>query len=132
MITKQEMLPILVKACPSFAQKWDDHKLEYYDEEDFLPYIALGALGRHLVELYEQNATDEFAKIFAEVERLLTNGEDYVKEAAKIGFLESLQNNAEHAGLDPQVLVKYLGPASANGWTELQKFWAGEAKFIGN
>jgi hypothetical protein len=35
MIAKETMLPMLVDACPSFADKWQEHKQEYNDEEDF-------------------------------------------------------------------------------------------------
>lgn len=55
MIQRHEMLPMLVEACPSFAGNWEEHKLQFHDEEDFLPYVALGAFANHLVVLYQEN-----------------------------------------------------------------------------
>ena len=128
MITKEEMLPMLVEACPSFANKWEEHKREYHDEENFLPYIALGELARHLIELEKQNQTIEFENVFETVETLHLDGEHYVKEAATIGLLESMQNNLRDAA---EKFVKYLKPESLKWWNELNKFWNDEIRFVG-
>ena len=128
MIEKEQMLPMLVEACPSFSDKWLKHKQEYENEEAFLPYVALGEFSRHLIELHQQNLTGEFEKVFPVVEKLHIEGDDFVREAATIGFLESLQNNA--AG-DAEKFVQYLMPVSLKWWNELNKFWDGESKYVG-
>lgn len=125
------MLPLLVKACPSFTCKWDEHKLFYQDEEHFLPYVALGEFADHLVELYKSKETSEFENVFFYIEKFHMEGEGYVKEAASIGFLEGLQNVAGNRGVNPEVFAKYLGPVSSKWWNELNKFWAGEVEFVG-
>lgn len=107
------MLPMLVKACPTFADKWEIHKQEYHDEENFLPYIALMEFNSHLIELYKTGITEEFPEIFTIVERLHTDGEHYVREAATIGLLEGIQNQLGNAGRDPEVFREYLLPVTA-------------------
>lgn len=119
---------MLVEVCPTFADRWEEHKNEYTDEENYLPYIALGELARHLIELERRNEIDEFENIFRLIERFHLEGEHYVKEAATIGLLESLQNNL---GNDAEKFVKYLKPETAKWWNELNKFWNGEIKFVG-
>src|SRR5688500_17779198 len=109
------MLPRLVAACPSFAQKWEEHKREYFDQEDYLPYLALGELADHLVGLYVSGLTEELPAVFAENERLHTEGEPYVKEAATIGCLEGLMGNR---GIEADVLLRFLGPESAKWWDQ--------------
>lgn len=128
MITKEEMLPMLVEACPSFANKWQEHKQEYDGEEDFLPYVALGEFARHLIALKNLNQTDEFEKVFMTVERLHLQGNEYVREAATIGFLEGLQNNADESA---EEFVQYLKPVSLKWWNELNRFWSGENQYVG-
>jgi hypothetical protein len=131
MITRQQMLPILVDACPSFAQKWEDHKVDYYDEVDFLPYIALGEFAAHMIDLQVDSYTTEFENIFEVIERLYTEGEHYVKEAATVGLLEGIQNIAANRGLDPDIFFKYLKPVSAKWWKSLNKFWHREIEYAG-
>jgi len=128
MIAKEKMLPMIVEACLSFAEKWRNHKQDYHDEKDFLPYIALGEFARHLIELKSQNQTNEFGKVFETIERLLIEGDDYVKEAITIGFLEGLQNNAKE---DAEKFVQYLKPVSLKWWNEVNKFWNAEIKYVG-
>lgn len=122
------MLPMLVKVCPSFADKWRKHKQEYADEKNYLPYIALGEFARHLIELEKQHQTSEFEKVFETVEKFHLDGEHYVKEAAVIGLLESLQNNL---GNEAEIFIKYLRTETLKWWNELNKFWNGEIKFVG-
>ena len=128
MLTKEQMLPLLAEASPSFADKWEEHKREYEDEEDFLPYTALGKLAHHLINLEKQNETSEFKDIFEVVEQLHLDGEHYVREAATIGLLESLQNIL---GEDSAKFEKYLKPTSLKWWDELNKFWDGQIQFVG-
>lgn len=128
MILKEQMLPMLAKACSSFVEKWEDHKREYADEENYLPYIALGEFARHLIKLEKQNQIDEFDNVFELVERFHLEGEHYVKEAATIGLLEGLQNNL---GEDAENFIKYLKPETLKWWNELNKFWNGEIQFVG-
>ncbi len=127
MIKQNEMLPMLVEACPSFADKLREHR-ETFEE---INYAELGAFAHHLVDLYEQNQTDEFIKVFDVIERFHIEGDDYVKEAATIGLLEGLQNVAGNTDLKPEVFEKYLKPVSTKWWNELNKFWNGKIQFVG-
>ena len=128
MILKEQMLPMLVETCPSFAEKWVEHKKEYADEENYLPYIALGEFARHLIELEKQNEKSEFENVLELVEKFHIEGEHYVKEAVVIGLLESLQNNL---GSDSDKFMKYLKPETLKCWNELNKFWNGKIRYVG-
>ncbi len=125
------MLQMLVKACPSFAEKWEEHNIEYADEEDFLPYVALGELADHLIHLHDKGNVDEVESVFAVVERLHIDGEHYVQEAATIGLLESIQNVIGNRNRDPEIFRNYLLPVSAKWWDQLNLFWNGEIKYVG-
>ncbi len=116
---------LVLKACPSFQKTWDEH-LKLYEEN--LLYLAMGDLTRHIIDLYNENKTEEVLTVFDVVEKFHTDGNDYVKELATIGFLESLQNNADK---NAKQFVQYLKPVSLKWWNELNKFWKGEVKFVG-
>jgi hypothetical protein len=128
MIRKGEMIPMLVEACPSFLEKWQAHRQEYEDEIDYLPYIALGEFARHLIQLDSTNQVTEFEDVFDLVERLYLEGEDCVREAATIGLLEGLQNSL---GADAEKFHKYLKPETLKWWNQLNRFWNGEIRFVG-
>jgi len=119
-------MAMLLAACPSFRQAWEEHvKAAEYDEE--LLYVHLGEFSRHLVALWTAGDTSEFGAVFGAVEDLHLRGDPHVREAATIGLLESLQSNAEHQEVDPAVFVPFLGPESARWWDKLNRFWDGDS-----
>ncbi len=131
MIEEEQMLPMFVEVCPTFAEKWNEHKEEYKDEENYLPYIALADFARHLFELERQNKTENFERIFELIERFHFEGNDYVQNAVAIGLLENLQNFSKENDFQNQVFLRYLEPESLKWWNELQKFWTGKSQYIG-
>ncbi len=82
-------MPMLVKACPSFSNRWAEHRAFYAGKE--LLYVALGEFAHHLVELQKANRTEEFGKVFDLIERMHLDGDPYVKDAATIAMLEGIQ-----------------------------------------
>jgi hypothetical protein len=124
MITKEQVMPLLLNACPSFSARWEEHRAFYEDEQ--LLYIDLGEFAHHLIELQKTNRIEEFEAVFDVIERMHLEGDDYVNEAATIGMLESIQNVAGNSGIDPEQFAKYLKAESARRWRQLNNFW--EAK----
>jgi hypothetical protein len=124
-ITKEQVMALLLEACPSFAEKWKEHRA-FYDDEDLL-YVVLGEFARHLVELQHAKQTDEFPAVFNVVERLHVSGDAYVKEAATIGLLEAIQNIA---GDKAEEFTQYLKPESAKWWQKLDAFWEGDTEAL--
>ncbi len=129
MITKEQVMPLLLEACPSFTEKWEEHRA-FYDDEDLL-YVDLGEFAHHLVELHKTNQTREFPAVFEVIERLHLEGDDFVKEAATIGMLEGIQNVAGNSGLNPEEFSQYLKAESAKWWRQLNDFWDGKIPNVG-
>jgi hypothetical protein len=129
MIIKEQVMPHLLRACPSFAEPWKEHRA-YYGDDDLL-YIALGKFARHIIDLYKKNQTEEFAVVFDTIELLHLEGDQYVREAATIGLLEGIQNNAGHNGVDPEVFDEYLGTETEKWWRQLNDFWDGKIPYVG-
>lgn len=128
MITKEKLIPMLVEAIPSFRSIREDH-LKEYDEE--IPYVLLGDLARHLLELHHRNETVCFSKVAQVIELLYKEGNPYVREAVTVGLLEGIQNVWGNNGVNPELFLPYLLPESAKWWNSLNKFWNGKSKFVG-
>jgi len=124
MIAKDQMMPVLLDACPSFAPAWGAWLDEWKESADDLPlYLALAEFARHLIGLLERGETAGFPAVFQAVERLQLEGEHYVREAAIVGLLEDLQNLNLHTATAPDQFRPFLGPESAAAWDELYEFW---------
>ena len=121
-------MPLLPESCPSFSDKWEEHRAFYKDEE--LLYVDLGEFVHHLVELQRTHRIEEFAAVFDVIERLHLEGDPYVKEAATIGTLEGIQNVAGNTGVDPDEFVQYLQPESAKWWRQLNDFWNARIPYV--
>ena len=129
-IVKYEVMPLLLKACPSFLEPWKGYLADPSYEAGLL-YVDLGKFAHHLVELMRTRATAELPAVFDVIERIHTDGDSYVKEAATIGLLEGIQNVAGNTGINPEIFARHLEPESAKWWTELNRFWDGKAPYVG-
>jgi hypothetical protein len=125
MVTKDDMMGVLIDACPSFAPQWQALQGEWRAEGNDLPlYLALADFARHLIGMIERGESDGLPAVFAAVEQLHVEGERYVREAATVGLLEDLQNlNLHPNGTVPEQFRPYLGPVSARWWDKLHRFW---------
>jgi hypothetical protein len=128
MIARQQMIPLLLEACPSFQASLDEHR-QYYEEE--ILYVALGDFARHLLDLHRQQHKQSFPAIARVIERFHLEGEHFVREAATIGLLEGIQNVWGNNDVDPELFVPYLLPESVKWWRSLNDFWNGKSKFVG-
>ncbi len=121
-------MPLFLAACPSFADKLEEHR-DFYGEEHLL-YVELGEFANHLVELKKSGRTGEFPAVFGVIERLHLEGDDYVRQAATVGMLEGIQNVAGNSGVDPEDFAPYLLPESAKWWRKLNRFWGGDVNAL--
>ncbi len=124
-IGRDDVMPLLVKACPSFAPRWleietDPGHLEA--DGNRLCYIDAGEFARHLIRLHQEETLDEIALAFDIIERLHVEGDEYVRQLATIGYLESLQNQVGWGTeADPPDFTPYLGPVSLYHWRRLDE-----------
>ena len=93
MIHADDIIGILVEANPDFHQTSEDF-LSAWENEGHLPYyLLLGDTGFDVAEFIKDGDFHALAKTFEMIENLHVNGDHYVKEAASLGLLESIQNN---------------------------------------
>jgi hypothetical protein len=128
MITQEQMLPLLLEACPSFRLVWES---DLDDDDKKLIYVCLGRFAGHLLELHRENRRDEFGAVAAIIEKFHVDGDQYVREAATIGLLVSIQNVWGNSGSAPEAFRELLLPESAKWWDQLNLFWSGEIPYVG-
>jgi hypothetical protein len=119
----------MLDACPSYATKWMEIEAKRVAlGEERLHYIDAGHLIRHMVELRQQNRTEEFDGIFRAVERMVAEGDEYVSNLGVVGYLEGMQmRTVTDAGIDPDAEFRpRLGPRSVRWWDWLNRSWAGD------
>jgi hypothetical protein len=83
MMTKEEMLPLLLKACPSFEDTFESLR-EIRGKIDI--ELSLDDFGDHVFALYSQNETNESTTISNAIEKLKSEGDDEVKKLLDICF----------------------------------------------
>lgn len=112
--------------CPSFIDP-DDALLAEWDEEPIPPYVRVGALARHLVDLAATGDASSVGPALGLVERAIEEGDAYVQELAVVGLLEDVQNLALQTSGAVRLIDLWtlLGPRSAKAWDELMSFWHG-------
>ena len=125
MITQDQIIPIVLKACPSFKGVY-----EISDNQD-LVYAVMGELAYHLLSLYKENQTEEFNELSKVIEDIHIDGDGYVKELATIDFLESIQNIWINNEVDSEIFSKYFRPESKKWWDQLNDFLEGKISSVG-
>ncbi len=123
------MFEPLLAACPSFEPAWRAFVEEAgrYPNEQPLYHVAAEEFARHLVVRLHEGSNDELAVTFQVVERLISEGESYVREAMVTGLLEGIQNIAGDMGVDPDRFKEWLLPETRAWWDNLNRFWDGES-----
>ncbi|HEV8574569.1 MAG TPA: hypothetical protein VGR43_07660 [Dehalococcoidia bacterium] len=121
-------MPLLLESCPSFKQT---NEPNLTSDGEHLVYLDLGDFARHLVDLCEEGTIHEFEAVFEVIERLYVRGDAWVQEAATIGLLESLQNNAGHQGIHGELFSPFFKPVSRTWWQALNDFWSGKTRYVG-
>jgi hypothetical protein len=130
-ILADEVMPLLLDACPSFEQAWCESQVEDADDGSStgrVGYLDAADFVRHLAKLRLANDTNEFPAVFDVIERLVLEGDQYVSELAVIGYIEGFQTmTVTSRGLDPeQDFRPWLRPESEKRWKRINRFWAGD------
>ena len=118
------MLPLVLKADPTFGPAWLGWVIEWADEPEAPGYAALGLLADHLVAQLARGETARFPAVFDVVERWHVEGDQYVRVAATIGLLEGLQNTSRHERTRPGDFEPWLQPVSRMFWDKVARFWS--------
>lgn len=107
------------------SQPCNDRLQRYHLERpDAVLSEELAELARFLIEQHETGDESNSQALFQAVEQLLTDGDEETKDAIKVFFLETLQNQASWKPYGAQVFLPRLGPRTRVAWDELVVLWS--------
>jgi hypothetical protein len=79
MLTRPQIFPLLLEACPSFHNVWGP--LQRADEDKHI-YVAFGAFAGHIRTLHSRNQTSEFSAVKNTIARFENEGDSEVLKLA--------------------------------------------------
>ena len=130
MIRREQVISLLLEACPSYRARWEAYRqAPEFDAE--LLYVHLGDFAGHVVDLLARDAKEDLAGLTRALERLHLEGDDYVKEAATTGLLEGIQNVAGNRNVSTEGLEAALDVETRRWWRSLDAFWSGKIPHVG-
>jgi hypothetical protein len=84
-------------------------------------------LATHVVYLFEADGAEDVRPAFEVAENLIAAGRHEERNAAILGFLETVQNVASHRKYGSAAFEQFLGPRSRSAWAELINVWRGKS-----
>jgi hypothetical protein len=129
-IDQDEMIRLVLEACPDLAPAWDEWRNEFKDDPEGPPlFTFLHEVASQVEEMLRDEDLEGVRRVFDLVERLNVEGDRDVQMYATLGILENVQGLAGVEGDDivpwgPK-FVPYLGPVSKKRWERVEAMWAG-------
>ena len=89
MITVNEVMPMLAKACPSFKETYDG-LIAFHGEP--IPVLLMDDFADHVFYLYEDGDVDSLTEVFKVIEEIKSNGDEEAKELVMTCFFGEIDN----------------------------------------
>jgi hypothetical protein len=124
-IQKSQVVSLILTRCPGFQQTWEKHQELWRGEEAGI-YNDLSEFATFFVDAYGRQDTESIVAAFDLIEELLVSGDEEVRTAAAIGFLEDVRNIASWRPFGAIAFVQWLGPKSKAAWAEIEEMWRGK------
>jgi hypothetical protein len=132
-IDRDQALALLVESCPSFqaAGGYAHYVSAFEDPGEPDPFVRVGALAHHVVELVARRDVEEVSWLADTVERVLAEGDPDAVELVVLGFLEPLRNIVSHedVAVSAAELATVLGPEANRAWTDNEELWESAARW---
>jgi hypothetical protein len=122
-ITRAQMFPLLIEACPSYQSDWNRFIAEYADDPEPFHYIAITQFAQCLSRALAAGDQDTMRRVFDLLERFIVDGDADTQEAAVVGIIKNLQNASLHHGTAPADYVPFLLPETQRWWGRVLCFW---------
>lgn len=132
LLTKAQIIPELLLACPELQPAWDAHAAEWAHEDpkDYngeIPgdYNNASAIIHAVIDFYGRAETAFFPRFFQFIERLISEGDAKTQNIAVVGYLETLQTAASWKEHGSEVFVQWMQPKSQCSWQQIHHWWRG-------
>ena len=133
MIRQDQVIPLLLDACPKFHPAWQTHlddwegfEPEESDEDQIQGgnirgyYNDINAFSWYLTERLRVGIYDEFPAAFAAIEQMMIDGDENVRQLLTIGLFEDLTHDGETVAQ----CLRWAGLYTHAGW-----FWVMGVRF---
>jgi hypothetical protein len=127
-ISEDKVLELLYSSCPEFKSVVET---ELDTEDRKSGNIIAGSFARFLLDAHKSGHIDLLRSAAKFIEDLHLRGNQKVRELGTIGYLEGVQNVWGNNKADPNAFYEYLLPESKKWWDELNRFWNGDIKYVG-
>lgn len=117
---------MVLAACPAFRTRWDKHR-EFWQGQEAGIYNDLGEFAVFIVD--DSYASGDIASVdaaFALIERFFAEGNQEVRDATGIGFLEDVRNLSSWRSFGTDPFAERLAPISRTAWAESEETWRGK------
>lgn len=118
-----DVVPLLLTHCPGARTLWDEHAGS--EQADIGLYIDFDPFGEFARRALVDGDPDALRQLFVAIEVLLVDGDQHVRDATVVGFMEGLQNASGWAHIDPDRFRPFLGPESLTAWDALNEAHGG-------
>jgi hypothetical protein len=125
MIHVNQIIPLILDTCPGFRPTWEKHRALWHDEEAGI-YNDAAEVATYIVDCYGNGDTEPIGAAFGVIEELLVTGDEEVRAAASIGFLEDVRNISSWRPFGSNVFIQWLGPQSRLAWADIEELWRGK------
>ena len=124
MISKEEMIPLLLEACPAFGPRWEEHLIYWRDKSPAF-YIDIEEFFAFLLDSHKRGQIECVQVAFDVLERFLVEGDWDTQELATVGFIEDVQNASSWEPLGAIPFIPFLKPHSYDAWKKVDAMWEG-------
>jgi hypothetical protein len=114
-LNKDNLAELFINEFTEFKPLLKEH-IEY--NEELLPHVFFGECNDYFIQFLKKDKTEELERLFDFLERMATEGDDYVKELLSVTILERL-------GDDRKILnsaYKYMCNETRKASDEIEKF----------
>jgi hypothetical protein len=105
-------MPLVLAACPSFRPVLEG----CVGDGDQVLYVLLPELAYHLRDIPQAERLEVFPRVAQVIERLLVEGEPYVREAVAFDLLQGIHSSAGGNQVHQEDFFSFLLPESARWW----------------
>ncbi|MBU8852051.1 hypothetical protein C2I27_07955 [Priestia megaterium] len=117
MITKQNVIPLLKEACPSFEPS---EEVDLNDKDEL--QHELSRVAGHLISLEYNGQLEREPDVFEAIEQLYIEGEADVKEAVTTGLFQAMHEMIIDQQISPEEIGMLLKPHSLKWWKTIDHF----------
>jgi hypothetical protein len=129
MITKNEIIPSLLKIFPNIQKDWEEYQTDWNNESPG-DYTEISVFARRVITDYKLSNTEYFYKLFEYVEKIFNEGDEDARNLIGIGLLEDIQTLGSHEEFGYKVFEKWLRELSLRAWYQIEKMWEGKSSLM--